>query len=56
MKGILHHADLLGTVTGDDNNIANRVLIKAGKLIANNCNIEAGVTVHRDIPPASIVV
>ncbi len=56
MKGILHHADLLGTVTGDDNNIANRVLIKAGKMIANNCNIEAGVTVYRDIPPASIVL
>lgn len=56
MKGILHHADLLGTVIGDDNSLANRVLIKAGKLVANNCNIEAGVTVHKDIPPGSIVV
>ncbi len=56
MKGILHHAELLGTVIGDDNILANRVLIKAGKMIANNCSIEAGVTVHRDIPPGSIVV
>ena len=56
MKGILHHAELLGTVIGDDNNIANRVLIKAGKIISNNCNLEAGITVHKDIPPDSIVV
>jgi glucose-1-phosphate thymidylyltransferase len=56
MKGILHHAELLGTVTGDDNNIGNRVLIKAGKMMANNCTIEAGSTVHKDLPPGSIVV
>jgi len=56
MKGILHHAEMLGTVIGDDNNIANRVLIKAGKIISNNCNLEAGITVHKDIPPDSIVV
>jgi glucose-1-phosphate thymidylyltransferase len=56
MKGILHHADLLGTVMGDDNNLANRVLIKAGKMIANSCNVEAGLIVYKDIPPASIVV
>lgn len=56
MKGILHHADLLGTVTGDDNSIGNRVLIKAGKMVANNCTIEAGSTVHKDLPPGSVVV
>lgn len=56
MRGELHQAELLGTVIGDDNIIANRVLIKAGKMISNNCNIEAGVTVHKDIPPGSIVV
>lgn len=56
MKGILHHAELLGTVTGDDNSIGNRVLIKAGKMVANNCTIEAGSTVHKDIPPGSIMV
>ncbi len=56
MKGILHHAELLGTVIGDDNSIANRVLIKAGKMVANDCTIEAGATVHKDIPPGSIVV
>jgi len=56
MKGILHHAELLGTVIGDDNMIGNRVLIKAGKIVANNCTIEAGSTVNKDIPPGSIVI
>lgn len=56
MKGVLHHAELLGTIIGDDNTLANRVLIKAGKMIANNCNVEAGAIVHKDIPPRSIVV
>ncbi|MBE0522546.1 MAG: NTP transferase domain-containing protein [Candidatus Methanoperedenaceae archaeon] len=56
MKGILHHADLLGTVVGDGNTIGNRVMVKAGKMIANNCNIGSGTTVHRDIPSGSIVV
>lgn len=56
MKGILHHADLLGTVIGDDNIISNRVLVRAGKMVSNNCTIEAGVTVQRDIPAGSIVV
>ncbi|MFH0904757.1 MAG: bifunctional sugar-1-phosphate nucleotidylyltransferase/acetyltransferase [Methanobacteriota archaeon] len=56
LKGILHHADLLGTVIGDNNAIANRVLIKAGKMITNNCKLEPGTTVYKDIPPGSIVV
>lgn len=56
MKGILHRAELLGTVMGDDNILSNRVLIKAGKMITNNCSVEAGVTVQRDIPQGSIVV
>jgi UDP-N-acetylglucosamine diphosphorylase/glucosamine-1-phosphate N-acetyltransferase len=56
MKGILHHAEQLGTVTGDDNSIGNRVLIKAGKMVANNCTIEAGSTINKDIPPGSIVI
>ena len=56
MKGILHHAEMLGTVMGDDNSIANRVLIKAGKMVANNCTIEAGPIIHKDIPSGSIVV
>ncbi len=56
MKGILHHAELLGTVIGDDNSIGNRVLIKAGKMVANNCTIEAGATVHKDIHSGSIVI
>lgn len=56
MKGMLHNAEILGTVIGDDNSIGNRVLIKAGKMVANNCTIEAGSTVHKDIPPGSIVI
>ncbi len=56
MRGILHRAELLGTVMGDDNILANRILIKAGKMIGNNCSAESGVTIHRDIPPDSIVV
>ena len=56
MKGILHHADLLGTVMGDGNSVGNHVLVKAGKMISNNCNIGSGVTVQRDIPSGSIVV
>lgn len=56
MKGMLHNAELLGTVIGDDNDIGNRVLIKAGKMMANNCTIEAGSIVHKDIPPGSIVI
>ncbi|NJD75883.1 MAG: glucose-1-phosphate thymidylyltransferase [Candidatus Methanoperedens sp.] len=56
MRGILHRAEHLGTVMGDDNILANRILIKAGKMIGNNCSVESGVTIHRDIPPDSIVV
>ncbi len=56
LKGVLHAADILGTIIGDANNIANCVLIKAGKMIGNNCKIEAGATIQRDIPPGSIVI
>lgn len=56
MKGILHHAEILATVIGDYNTIANRVLIKAGKMIANNCSIESGAVVHKNIASGSIVV
>ena len=56
MKGILYKAELIGTVMGDDNSIGNRVLINAGKMVANNCTIEAGAIVHKDIPPGSIVI
>lgn len=56
MKGILHHADLLGTVIGDDNNLANRVLVRAGKMVSTNCIIESGVAIQKDIPPDSIVI
>ena len=56
IKGILQHADILGTVIGDNNVIANRVLVKAGKRIANDCVIESGTVIYKDIVSGSIVV
>lgn len=56
MKGILHHADMLGTVIGDGNTIGQRVLIRAGRTIATGCSVDSGVTVPRDIPQNSTVL
>jgi UDP-N-acetylglucosamine diphosphorylase/glucosamine-1-phosphate N-acetyltransferase len=56
MKGILHHADELGTVIGDDNAIGQVVLVHAGKMITTGCSVESGVTVSRDIPQGSTVL
>ncbi|WP_292484200.1 bifunctional sugar-1-phosphate nucleotidylyltransferase/acetyltransferase, partial [Methanohalobium sp.] len=56
MKGILHHADKLGTVTGDDNMIGHNVLIKAGVLIDTNCRIESANVIQQRIVRNSIVI
>ena len=56
MKGILHHADELGTVIGDSNTIGLRVLVLAGKMIATGCSVGSGVTISRDIPRDSTVL
>ncbi|MGP8337056.1 MAG: sugar phosphate nucleotidyltransferase, partial [Methanosarcinaceae archaeon] len=56
MIGILHHADRLGTITGDDIIIGHRVLVKAGILIGAACNIESGNIISRELPPNSVVV
>lgn len=56
MKGILHHADQLGTIVGDGNTIGTSVLILAGKMIYTGCSVESGVTVSKDIPENSIVL
>lgn len=56
MKGILHHADLLGALIGDDNALSNRVLVKAGRMISTDCTVESGATILKDIPPGSIVI
>lgn len=56
MKGILHHADELGTVIGDSNTIGLGVLVKAGRMIATGCSVDSGVTVTRDIPQDSTVL
>ncbi len=56
MKGILHHADQLGTIIGDGNTIGTRVLIQAGKMISTGCSVESGATVSKDIPVNSIVL
>lgn len=56
MKGILHHADELGTVTGDSNAIGSRVLVRAGKMISTGSHVDSGVTVYKDIPQDSTVL
>ncbi|MCL7411327.1 MAG: sugar phosphate nucleotidyltransferase [Methanosarcinaceae archaeon] len=56
MIGILHHADRLGVITGDDIIIGHRVLIKPGVLIGAGCNIESGNIISRELPPNSTVV
>ncbi len=56
MKGILHHADELGTVIGDNNTIGLGVLVRAGKTIAIDCSVDSGVAVSKDIPQDSIVL
>lgn len=56
MKGILHHAEELGTVIGDSNNVGIGVLVRAGKTIATGCSIDSGVTISKDIPQDSQVL
>jgi UDP-N-acetylglucosamine diphosphorylase/glucosamine-1-phosphate N-acetyltransferase len=56
MKGILHHADELGSVIGDNNIIGNAVLVRAGKMISTGCTVDSGVKIMKDIPQDSIVV
>lgn len=56
MKGILHHADELGTVAGDNNIIGHAVLVRAGKMISTGCTIDSGVRILKDIPQDSIVI
>jgi glucose-1-phosphate thymidylyltransferase len=56
MKGILHHADLLGSVTGDNNIIGHLVLVHAGKMISNGCSIDSGAKIVKNIPQNSIVM
>jgi len=56
MKGILHSADELGTVIGDNNLIGSSVLVKAGKMIATGCTVDSGVRVTKEIPSDSTVL
>jgi len=56
MKGILHSADELGTVIGDNNIIGPSVLVRAGKMIATGCAVDSGVRVTKDLPPNSTVL
>jgi glucose-1-phosphate thymidylyltransferase len=56
MKGILHHADEMGSVAGDNNVIGHAVLVRAGKMISTGCSIDSGVKIVKDIPQDSIVV
>ncbi|AKB27915.1 Glucose-1-phosphate thymidylyltransferase [Methanosarcina siciliae C2J] len=52
----IHTAPKLGTILGDDNRIGDRVLVKAGVMIAVNCQVESGNTIYRDLPRDSVVL
>ncbi|AKB19827.1 MULTISPECIES: bifunctional sugar-1-phosphate nucleotidylyltransferase/acetyltransferase [unclassified Methanosarcina] len=52
----IHKAPKLGTIVGDDNRIGGRVLVKAGVMIAVNCQVESGNTIYRDLPRDSVVL
>jgi glucose-1-phosphate thymidylyltransferase len=56
MKGILHHADELGSVIGDNNIIRHSVLVRAGKMISSGCSVDSGSKIVKDIPQDSIVI
>jgi UDP-N-acetylglucosamine diphosphorylase/glucosamine-1-phosphate N-acetyltransferase len=56
MKGILHHADELGSVAGDNNIIGHAVLVLAGKMISTGCRVDSGVRILKNIPQDSMVV
>jgi glucose-1-phosphate thymidylyltransferase len=56
MKGILHHAEELGSVAGDNNIIGHAVLVRAGKMISTGCTVDSGVRILKDIPQDSIVM
>lgn len=52
----IHKAPKLGTIIGDDNRIGSRVLVKAGVMIAVNCQVESGNTIYRDLSRDSVVL
>lgn len=52
----LHRAPRLGAILGDDNEIGDRVLVKAGVRIAVNCQVESGSKIHRDLPRDSNIL
>ncbi|ADI75095.1 Nucleotidyl transferase (plasmid) [Methanohalobium evestigatum Z-7303] len=56
IKGMLHKADRLGTIIGDDNLIRDNVLVKAGTLIGTDCRVESGNVVQERLEKSSIVI
>lgn len=56
MNGAIHRAPRLGAILGDDNRIGNSVLVKAGVMIAVDCQVESGVTVYRNLSRHSVVL
>ena len=56
MEEEIQTVNKLGTITGDDNIIGNRVLVKAGAMISSNCTIDSGKIISRNLPENSIVV
>ncbi|MDG6243625.1 MAG: sugar phosphate nucleotidyltransferase [Methanolobus sp.] len=56
IEGELQHAEILGTIVGDDAEIGGNVLVRAGNMISSNCRISSGKTISEDIPADSIVI
>jgi glucose-1-phosphate thymidylyltransferase len=56
MRGMLYHAEELGTIIGDGNTVGHRVLVRAGRMIYSSCNIESGSIISKDIPSSAIVL
>ncbi len=56
MNGVIHRAPRLGTILGDDNRIGNSVLVKAGVMIAVDCQVESGNTLYKDLSRHSVVL
>lgn len=56
IHSIIHKAPKLGAILGDDNRIGGRVLVKAGVMIAVNCQVESGNIIYRDLSRDSVVL
>lgn len=56
IEGMLHHAEVMGTVLGDNNQVGDNVLVKAGRIIDNDCSIASANTIDQHIESNSKVI